>query len=246
MKEIEIPIIIVDDEQHAIDLFTHVLGMFNNNLKIVGTAHNLPDALKLIEKLKPKAVFMDIEMPKYSGIQIADFITEQRDYEIIYVTAHSQYAIPAIKLPAFDYMLKPIDAEELNKCVQRLQEKLAKDKGNTNEFQNLALTSHQGTQYIPMDNILYIEASAMYSEVYTKNEKIIVSKPLGEIEPSLSQDFYRVHRSHIVNAAHIIKVSNAEGCDVILDIGKSIPVSRQRKDGFMEFMRMCNSYITKK
>ncbi len=236
--------IAVDDEQHAIELLKGVLGLFPNEIEIVAEANSLPEAINKINEQQPDVVFMDIDMPKYSGIQIADFFDEERKFELVFVTAHGQYAIDALRITAFDYLLKPIDIAALEKCYQRLLKKQMSKNTKPIDSENpvglpskLAVNSHQGTQYINQDEILFLEASSVYTVLHLENgEQVVVSKPMGEIHKSLNNYFYRTHRSFVVNAKHIIKYSGKEGSEVELSDGKKVPVSRNIKDDLKRFM----------
>lgn len=235
--------IIVDDEQHAIELFQKVSKLFENNLEIVATATNLPDCVLLINEHRPDVVFMDIDMPNYSGLQIQDFFSK-KFFEVVYVTAHGEYAIEALRQAAFDYLLKPIDAKSLRKCLDRLEVHLKLKQQETQEKKNetpvrpkrIVVNSHQGTYFIELDKVLYIEASSMYCIIHTNTDQIIVSKPLGEFDYLEEFAFFRVHRSYLVNTSFVSKFSNAEGNEVELQNGKKIPVSRTRKDAFKAYM----------
>jgi len=234
--------IIVDDEQHAIDLFKQVLNLFENKLEIIGEASNLPECIKLITQLKPDVVFLDIDMPKYSGIQIKDFFDDKKDFKLIFVTAHGQYAIDALRINAFDYLLKPIDADALSQCYKRLISNLSQSQNAPlveNEVKKIAINSHQGTLFLNVDDINFVEASSVYCIVNTdQGNQIIVSKPLGEFQKQLDNSFYRVHRSYLVNAKKIIKYSNKEDSEIELVNGKRIPVSRNQKENFKKFMKL--------
>ncbi len=239
----EIRALLVDDEQHAIDLFKKIVDIFPNQLKIVGEANNIPDALRKIEELKPDVVFLDVEMPNYSGLSIRDFVGKNTLFEIVYVTAHSDYAIEAIRLSAFDYLLKPVDEEALERVVSRLiplvsEKNVEKGAGIHNEDNKKVLVNtHQGTYYIDVVNILFIQASAMYSIIHTEKDQVVVSKPLKDFSYLNKMEFFRTHRSYLVNTKKIIKFSSKEGTEVEITGGYKVPVSHARKDEFKVFMK---------
>ena len=174
----EIKAIIIDDELHARTLLSKILNMSFPEIKIVGEGENLPKAVELIYSLKPDLVFLDIEMPNYSGLQINDFITANRNFDIIFVTAYNQFAVNAIKISAFDYLLKPIQIDELTATIKRYKEKYKLSTENIiskklevlsqnlkpNNPKKLIIQTHQGIHYFELDNILYLEASGI-SEV---------------------------------------------------------------------------------
>jgi len=240
MKQNGISAIVVDDEAHARDLMKSVLGLFQHNLEIIGEGENLPEAVRKIQELKPKVVFLDIDMPKFSGLQIKEFITD--DILIIFVTAHSQHAIEALRIEAFDYLLKPLDLDNLKRCVARIEAYLEKreEKVKSNLLSNdkkIAVNSQQGTHFIEINQISFIEAAAMYSIIHFKNEQLIVSKPLKEFMYLESKGFFRTHRSYLVNSKKVERFSSAFGNEVILEDGKTVAVSRSAKVRFMEFMK---------
>ncbi|MCB9223611.1 MAG: response regulator [Crocinitomicaceae bacterium] len=236
-------IIIVDDEQHAIQLLKKVLELFPNNVRIVGEANNLPEAIQLINQTNPHAVFMDINMPKYSGLQVNDFFDENRVFKLVYVTAHSQHAIEALRIQAFDYILKPVEKIQLSKCIDRLnkhfdQQRIQEEAAiNIEQDRKIAINSHQGIQYINLDDIIFIEASSMYSVVHTADNQIIVSKPLKEFDYLTKNGFYRVHRSYLINTKKVKRYSKVDVYEIEMLSGERVPVSRNKKEDFVKFMR---------
>jgi two-component system, LytTR family, response regulator len=234
--------LIIDDEQHAIDLLRKVLELFENHIEIVGSANGLPEGLQKIQSLQPELVFLDIEMPNYSGLQIKDFIPDQRDFEIIYVTAHSEYAIEAIRVSAFDYLLKPIDIDNLKTCLNRLYPKIESRRASfslekeVEPIEKLAINTHQGTHYIELADIYYIEASAMYSIIHLEKEQIIVSKPLKDFSNLEEKHFFRSHRSFLINTKKVVKFTSKEGTEAQLTNGNFVPVSLSRKEAFKKRM----------
>lgn len=233
--------IIVDDEEHAIQLLRKVLTLFPNNVEVIGEANNLPEAIRLINSRQPDLVFMDIDMPNYSGLQVQDFFEEDRGFKLVYVTAHNEYAIDALRMQAFDYLLKPIELDQLKKCVQRLNDKLATEQNTPSGRvdgleQKIAVSSHQGINYIDLHSVKYIEASSMYSIIHTEEDQIIVSKPLKEFEYLFESQFYRVHRSFLVNSKKVKRFSNLDGTEIELKDGSKIAVARSKKEDFKRFM----------
>ena len=238
--ENKISAIVVDDEAHARDLMKGVLGLFESKVEIIDEAENLPGAVRKIQELKPRVVFLDIEMPKFSGLQIKEFIDD--NILIVYVTAHSQHAIEALRLEAFDYLLKPLDLDNLKRCVARIEEhfekidKKAKETLLTSD-KKLVVNSQQGTHFIDIDQISFIEAASMYSVIHYRNEQLIVSKPLKEFMHLENNAFFRVHRSYLVNTKKIKHFSSAYGNEILLEDGAKVPVSRSTKEKFMLYMK---------
>lgn len=232
--------LLVDDEPHAIDLLKKVLGLFEHNIEVTGEAATLPQALQLIHTTKPDVVFLDIEMPKYSGLQIHDFLDEEHPFRIIYVTAHEEYAIEALRAQAFDYLLKPIDIEQLKKCIERLNRRKAiPEQGVFQERgHKITINSHQGVNYVDVNTVNFIEASSMYSVIHTDNDRILVSRPLKDFEYLLQHLFYRVHRSYIVNLKKVVRFSSHDGGEVELADGTRVAVANAKREDFKQYMQL--------
>lgn len=240
MDERKITAIIVDDEQHARNLLTKVLEFFDHNVYIVGEAANLPEAIKLIHEWTPDVVFMDIDMPQYSGLQINDFF-KGYTFKLVYITAHDNYAIDALRVKAFDYLVKPVEVDQLKACIERIQDELensskAIEIQKSTQITRLEINSLQGISYIPLEDIFYLEASAMYTIVHTDSEQIIISKPLRDFEYLKGAGFYRIHRSFMVNTSKIKRFLKVECDEVEMTNGTKIPVSRSNKDSFKNYM----------
>ncbi len=237
--------VIVDDEPHALTLFKKVIEWYADQIEIVGEANNLPKAIQIITETKPNVVFLDIEMPNYSGLQINDFFEYPRDFEIVFITAHNDYSIKAIRIKAFDYLLKPLNALELKECLDRLQilQNTTKQlQPNIEENEDLkkdliSINSKKGIFYLNKYQIIFIQASAMYSIIITEQEEHVVSRPLKDFE-FLTQDFFfRNHRSYIVNCHFVKRISNQNGSEVELMNGQILPLARNRIDSFKLFMK---------
>jgi two-component system, LytTR family, response regulator len=246
----KIKVVIIDDEQHARTVLKKLLEMKFPDVEVAGEGQSLPEAVDLIYKMKPELVFLDIEMPKYSGLQINDFIKNNNDFEIIFVTAYNQYAINAIRISAFDYLLKPVQIDELTEAMKRFMKKtemkseketknrldILQENLKTSSPKKLVIQTHQGIHYFEMENILYLEASGMYTIVHSKDGQFVASKPLKDFETLLGINYFRIHRSYIVNCNFITKISNKDGSYVTLNDGSALPISRIKKDDFSEFL----------
>jgi len=196
-------------------------------------------------------VFLDIEMPNYSGLQINDFIKSDRNFEIVFITAYNQFAIEALRISAFDYLLKPIQLEELEQTIMRFKAKLNKlseqkitDKLavlnhnlNPNVSKKIVIQTHQGIHYFEINKIYYLEASGMYTVFHLEAGQFVASKPLKDFEDILGTGFFRIHRSYIVNCNYIIKYSNKEGAMVTLINNATLPLSRSKREEFINFSK---------
>lgn len=219
--------IIVDDESSARDLLSEIILMEDLPVEVVTKCANLPEAIKAIRKENPEIVFMDIEMPKYSGLQVADFKEDNWDFELIFTTAYSKYAIDALRMDATDYLLKPIQGDELKACLKRIDQKHENLKSSK---VYLTINSHKETKRIKADEILFVEAGGMYSTIVLKTgEKITASKPLKSVEDQLPDYFMRIHRSFIVNLYNIESISNLGENILKLSNGFEIPVAKKNR-----------------
>ena len=219
--------IIVDDESSARDLLSEIILMEELPIDIIDKCSNLPEAIKSIRKHQPEIVFMDIEMPKYSGLQVADFQEDSWDFDLIFTTAYSKYAIDALRLEASDYLLKPIQGKDLRACVERLEKK---HQLSSSSRVYLTINSHKESKRLRMDEIMFIQAEGMYSVLVLQNgDKVTASKPLKGIEEQLSSDFMRIHRSYIVNLNHVRSLSNLGENKLTLSNESEIPVAKKNR-----------------
>ena len=227
MNKVNWKSIIVDDESSARDLLSEIISMEGLPIEVIDKCSSLPEAIKSIRKHQPEIVFMDIEMPKYSGLQVADFIEDSWDFDLIFTTAYSKYAIDALRLEATDYLLKPIQGNELKACIDRLEKR---HQQNNSAKIYLTINGHRESKRIKMEDIMYIQAEGMYSIIVLKNsEKITVSKPLKGIEEQLSVHFMRIHRSFVVNINHIESLKNLGENKLHLVDGSVIPIAKKNR-----------------
>lgn len=219
--------IIVDDESSARDLLSEIILLEELPVEILDKCANLPEAIKSIRKNQPEIVFMDIEMPKYSGLQVADFKEDSWDFELIFTTAYNKYAIDALRVEASDYLLKPIQGNELRACLERLENKRSQSK---NSKIYLTINGHKESKRIKTEEILFIEASGMYSTIVMQNEEqIMASKPLKNIEELLPENFMRIHRSYIVNLDHVHSISNLGENTITLSNENKVPIAKKNR-----------------
>ena len=244
--------VIIDDEEKAKRLLR---GLVKDNCPLiteVREASDLPEGVRVINELQPDIVFLDIEMPGYSGIQLLDFFTpSQITFEIIFTTAYSEYAVKAFELNAVDYLLKPLRDEQVEMAVtkaidqrgksqvsERLEE--LKNTLNATAIRKIGLPVSNGILFVKIDDIICLEADRMYTKVFTENNgELLVSKPMKFFIDILNQatEFYQPHRSYLINLKHINQYINQDGGYIIMDNEKTIGISRERKDEFLEVMQ---------
>lgn len=243
--------ILIDDEITSLQNLKQKLEQFCMQVEVVAATQNPEEAITLIKNLKPDVLFLDIEMPKMSGFRMLE---ELGDYEaeIIFTTAYNHYAIDAMRISAFDYLVKPVAIEELENAVKRLEVKNAthtqerfrvlKESINENKSQDnkIAIPVRDGFEFVVIKNILRIESSSSYSHIFFADGKsILVTKLLKDFEELLTPyHFFRVHNSHLINLNYIKKYLRGEGGQVLMDNGELIDVSRRKKDEFMHLLNL--------
>ena len=235
--------IIVDDEPYCCESLATFLERFCPEVKISAICHSGQEALTVIQEIKPHLVFLDIEMPYMNGFELLEKLPAI-DFELVFTTSYDQYAIKAFRFSALDYLLKPIDREELQKAVKKVLERrqsplpqqleilLQKINHTNNTIQRIALPTMEGLQLVPVSSIISCESEGNYTIFLLKDkQKIVVSRPLKEAEEMLTEhSFLRVHNSYLVNMNEINKYMKGEGGYLVMSDGSSVDVSRSKKE----------------
>lgn len=232
---------ILDDEVKGSKLLSQKLEFFEDELQVVGIFNQPAKALDALIELKPDVLFLDVEMPGMNGFQFLERLGSF-DFEVIFTTAYDSYTLEALRLSAVDYLLKPVDEEELKKAIVRLRKRVAeksnhkvpkKEKVNSNR---LALTTAEGVYIVDKTQVIRVEAMSNYSVfILADNRKIVVSKTLKEFENILDDEFFtRISRSMIVNLTYVVKYRKGEGGTLELSDGSEVEVSPQRKDVLLQ------------
>jgi two-component system, LytTR family, response regulator len=238
--------IIVDDELKSRESLKILLQDFCTDVTVLALCQNVTEAIEAIQQHKPDVVFLDIQLQRETGFDLLSKIDEV-NFEVIFTTAYSEYAIKAFKFSAMDYLLKPIDIEELKRAVSkvekrkgdtitsRLQELMNNLRSNTTGNYKLALPTADGLIFIKMQDILYCEASSNYTDItLADGKKYVVSRTLREYEELLEgHNFYRIHNSSLINLNAIKKYVRGEGGYVVMSNDKSLDVSKRKKEGFL-------------
>jgi len=242
--------VIVEDESMNSDFLQHLLVEFCPEISVAGTAAVLEDAVALIDKQQPQIVFMDIELQTATGFDVLQQV-KYRDFEVIFTTAFDHYAIKAIKVSAIDYLLKPINFEELQgavaKAIERLQAKekdhklelLMKNiKRPAGEDFSISLSTSEGVEFVPLSQIIRLEAKGPYTTFFMKSGgQLMVCKNLKEYEILLTDHgFFRLHNSYMVNMKEVKKLVKADGGYAVMNDGTMIAISPKKKDEFMSLM----------
>ena len=234
--------VLVDDEINMRENLNYLLKNFTKEIKVIGEAGGVDEAIKVIETEKPDLVFLDIEMPNKNGFQLLKAY-DKIPFQVIFVTAYDSYAIKAFQVAALDYLLKPIDVGLLQKSIIKVQEQLAhKDikerlnllKHNTKKIKQIAIPYKTDYVILAIEKILCIEADRMYVNIFTTDDKkYVIAKKLSYYERLFEEEsnLIRIHRSWMVNLKKIKSYSKKEK-EIILNTGKKIPVSQTYKIGF--------------
>jgi two-component system LytT family response regulator len=241
--------IIVEDEKKGQEILSSLILKYCNGVEIIGMADNAEEAYLLIIKMKPDVVFLDIEMPKGNGFYLLEKF-EKINFQIIFTTAYDNYAIKAIKYHALDYLLKPIDIDELKQAVENVKKAMLKpDNTKYIDFlttrkldieNRLGLPVKDGILYVQVADIIRIESDGSYSTIYLSNsQKHVVSKNLKEYEDVLPvKEFFRVHKSHLINIKKVKKYVRQDGYFVEMEDGSQVEIARRKKDEFLQTMNL--------
>jgi two-component system LytT family response regulator len=240
--------LLVDDEQMAINALKGLLEEQFPEINIIGECNNVPEAVRFIQKNQPHVVFLDVEMPEYNGFDLLDFFrADELNFQIIFVTAYSQYSLQAFEISAVDYLLKPVRAEHLARAIKKiktqdksesnlsyvtLKENLQEEKeGN----QKIILHTTESVFILKLADIYYLEAQGSYTKFVTQTHKdLLISKKISDFS-YLEQSplFFRSHRSYIVNLRRLLRIDKRES---MLDIenGQSIYLAQDKKKMLLE------------
>jgi two-component system LytT family response regulator len=238
--------IVVDDEPYCCESLITLLED-NHEVQIIAVCHNGVDALSAIKKNSPDLVFLDVEMPWMNGFEMLEQLP-QVNFEIVFTTSYDQYALKAIRYSAIDYLLKPVDNEELQRAIQRVVQRSQKPIAQQLEIlmqkfhhpstpiNKIALPTMEGLQMVPVESIISCESDSNYTILQLKgNKRVIVSRTLKEIEEFLAEhSFIRVHRCYLANLNEIEKYVRGEGGYLVMSDGTSIDVARNKKEVLMK------------
>lgn len=239
--------LIIDNESPAREFLKTSLKAYCPELNIIGEANGVATGLKAILSLKPELVFLDVEMDDGTGMDLMGLLPEVT-FHVIFYTAHEKYAMDALKMSALDFLLKPVDPDELLAAVTKaknranLQDQLQKLQALVHNYggaepheKKLILKDRDHIFLVKVGEIIRCEGEGGYSTFYTaEGEKIMVSKTLKTYEkPLVEKGFFRVHASHLINLSEIRKISKRDGGYVIMSDGKEVSISRRRKDDLM-------------
>ena len=246
--------IIIDDEQNARENLNLILQDNCPEIEVVALADSANEARSLIKKHQPNLLFLDINMPNEDGFELLESLDE-KNFAVIFITAHNQFALQALKAGAIDYIEKPIDIEDLQEAISKIEEKsssgneqldfgliktMLEDYKNESKADTIAIPTLSGYEIVRTEDIVHLEADESYTRLFLSDgKKCVSSMTIARYEKVLDKNtFFRVHKSHIINTKHHLKEFNRhEGNVAIMDDGSSIPVARRKLSGFVNAIK---------
>ncbi len=245
---VQLSCVIVDDEPKASRLLELMIKELELMIDIKGTFTDPLIALKEIPLLKPDFILLDIDMPELNGFELLSRL-ENKELHVIFVTGYNHYALDAIKISAVDYLVKPINIEELQEAIVKVSKKvkqssysvqnqilLANLQRSNDQHRTIGIPSAQGIDFIPLSDILYLEAIDRYTKVIAENRsELLSSYSIGEFTKLLGSSFIQSHRSYVVNINKVLKYDK-DGY-IITTNGSSVPIARRRREDFLQMMK---------
>lgn len=240
--------IIIDDETSSRNSLRQKLANHCPGIVIIGECENGEEGIKILGQEAPDIVFLDVEMPRMNGFTMLQQL-KNKNFEVIFITAYDHYAIKAIKFSALDYLVKPVEVEDLKTAVEKVTQKRNQLAGNKRielllqnfldektAHQRIAISSMEGLMFIATDDIDYLEANSNYTSFYlTGNRKITATKTLKDFEELLPDSiFIRIHHSYLINKNKVEKYIKGEGGQVVMKNGVTLDVARRKKEEFMK------------
>jgi two-component system LytT family response regulator len=241
--------ILVDDELNSLQNLQLKIQEYCPSIRVVAQTQRPEEAITLIQQHKPDVIFLDIEMPRMSGFKMLEEIPDI-DFEIIFITAYNHYAINAIRISAFDYLVKPVSITDLQHTVERLVHFAGKKSAERAEIlkkhlaypktqeDQIAIPTNEGLEFIQIKQIIRIESSSNYSKLVLQNGRVlVVTRQLKDFEELLGDyRFYRIHHSHLINLNYIAKYLRGDGGQITMKNGDIIDVSRRKKEVFLKLI----------
>lgn len=240
--------LIIDDENRTRELIAKMISSFGFDIEAIPAGENVKSGIQAIEEIKPDIVFLDIQMPDGTGFDVLKSVNN-KNFEVIFITAHEEFAIKAIKFSALDYLLKPIDPSELRAAVEKAIKTIDEKKEETqfdalqyniqpNQKRRLVLKTQESVYVVELDEIIRCEADRNYTSFFlTGGKKILVSKTLKEYEILLTgHNFLRVQQSHLINLDYVDRYDKGNGGCVVMKDGSEVPLSPAKRDIFFKIL----------
>ncbi len=241
--------LIIDDEQRTRELIAKMIESFDMDIEAIPKGENVKSGIEAIKEIQPDLVFLDIQMPDGTGFDLLKALPE-KNFEVIFITAHEEFAIKAIKFSALDYILKPVDPEELRAALERALETMNEPKEEEPQFEalqhniqpnqkrRLVLKTQESVHVVELDHIIRCEADRNYTSFYlTGGKKILVSRTLKDYETLLAgHNFLRVQQSHLINLNFVDRYDKGNGGAVVMKDGSEVPLSPAKREIFFQIL----------
>ena len=242
--------LIVDDEQHCLEELQHLLKPYRDSVEIVGYAKSVEEGVLLIHEKRPDLVFLDVQIGKQTGFDLLQQVPSST-FDVIFTTAYDKYAVDAFKFSALDYLLKPIEPNELKrslekhqrhastKYLERKMDVLMHNLSNMNGVKKITVPTLEGYEFLETSEIVRCQSDANYTEIFLgSGKKLMVSRTLKSFEELLGDEhFFRVHYSHLINLKKVRKYIKGKGGHVVMKDNTSIEVSTRRKEEFLNQLK---------
>ena len=247
--------LLIDDDENLRNGMKGLLARYAPEIQILGEADSVKTGIEAIDKFKPQVVFLDIQLGDGTGFDILEQLALKNgksSSHIVFITAHEQYAIKAFRFSALDFLLKPVDPEELQKVVVKIKEVLKQNDGyahidlllenirkKVDNFKRIALSTSDGIHLFEISDIIRCESEDNYTKFYIKNNKpIMISKTLKEYEEMLTEHgFERIHQSHLTNLSYLKSYIKKDGGYVVMADNSNLPISQRKKERLQELLK---------
>ncbi len=247
--------ILIDDDQNLREGMKGLLERFAPNIKIIGEADSVATGIEVMDTLKPQVVFLDIQLNDGTGFDILEQLAAKNGAiksNIVFITAHEQYAIKAFRFSALDFLLKPVDPEELQKVIKKIESVLVETndyahidllleniRKKVDNFKRIALSTSDGIHLFEISDIIRCESEDNYTKFYIKNSKpVLISKTLKEYEELLTEHgFERIHQSHLINLNYLKSYIKKDGGYVIMADESHLPISQRKRERLQEILK---------
>lgn len=241
--------IILDDEKHSVATLAWKLEKFCPEIEIVKQFTDSMEALEFIKENPPDLLFLDVEMPRLNGFEVLEELPQPVPFEVILITAYDEFGIRAVKANVLDYLLKPIQNQELKASIEKFKQKKELENSeqktitstiddSTTKSNRIALATKESIEYVLPKDIILCSSESNYTMIYLEGgRKKLISRTLKDVETWLQDHgFYRVHNSHLVNLSHIKEYVRTEGGYLLLSDGRTLPVARNRKEKLLKML----------
>lgn len=246
--------VLIDDDSNLRSGMKGLLNLCAPEIQIIGEAESVATGIEVIDQLKPEVVFLDIQLNDGTGFDILEQLAAKNgksSAHIVFITAHEQYAIKAFRFSALDFLLKPVDPDDLKKVVKKIKEVLEKNdnyahidllleniRKKVDHFKRIALSNSDGIHLFEISDIIRCESEDNYTKFYIKNSKpILISKTLKEYEELLTEHgFVRIHQSHLINMAFLKSFIKKDGGYVIMADNSNLPISQRKKEQLQDMI----------